>query len=151
MRLARKHLGWYSRGLPGSAEFRAAVDAPGGAGGGDPAGGRVLRPADRARGPRADPRAGPAERRERGARAGWRAPLPRAGRGGDAAALPVPVALLDAENRFRFANQAAEQFFGVSVPQLGNLRLHDLLPPDSPIFLLIGQARPREARSPITT
>ena len=25
MRLARKHLGWYSRGLPGSAEFRAAV------------------------------------------------------------------------------------------------------------------------------
>ena len=25
MRLARKHLAWYSRGLPGSAEFRAAV------------------------------------------------------------------------------------------------------------------------------
>jgi nifR3 family TIM-barrel protein len=25
MRLARKHLGWYSRGLPGSAEFRAAA------------------------------------------------------------------------------------------------------------------------------
>ncbi len=25
MRMARKHLGWYSRGLPGSAEFRAAV------------------------------------------------------------------------------------------------------------------------------
>ncbi len=32
VRLARKHVGWYSRGLPGSAEFRAAVnrlaDAP---------------------------------------------------------------------------------------------------------------------------
>ena len=25
VRLARKHLAWYSRGLPGSAEFRAAV------------------------------------------------------------------------------------------------------------------------------
>jgi tRNA-dihydrouridine synthase len=25
MRLARKHLSWYSRGLPGSAEFRATV------------------------------------------------------------------------------------------------------------------------------
>jgi tRNA-dihydrouridine synthase B len=25
MRLARKHVAWYSRGLPGSAEFRAAV------------------------------------------------------------------------------------------------------------------------------
>jgi tRNA-dihydrouridine synthase B len=26
LRLARKHLGWYSRGLPGSAEFRAEVN-----------------------------------------------------------------------------------------------------------------------------
>jgi len=26
MRLARKHVGWYSRGLPGSAEFRATVN-----------------------------------------------------------------------------------------------------------------------------
>src|SRR5712692_3293620 len=26
LRIARKHLGWYSRGLPGSAEFRAAVN-----------------------------------------------------------------------------------------------------------------------------
>ena len=25
MRMARKHLGWYSKGLPGSAEFRATV------------------------------------------------------------------------------------------------------------------------------
>jgi len=25
VRLARKHLAWYSRGLPGSAEFRAAI------------------------------------------------------------------------------------------------------------------------------
>ena len=26
LRIARKHLGWYSKGLPGSAEFRAAVN-----------------------------------------------------------------------------------------------------------------------------
>jgi tRNA-dihydrouridine synthase B len=26
MRIARKHIGWYSKGLPGSAEFRAAVN-----------------------------------------------------------------------------------------------------------------------------
>jgi tRNA-dihydrouridine synthase B len=26
LRLARKHVSWYSRGLPGSAEFRAAVN-----------------------------------------------------------------------------------------------------------------------------
>jgi tRNA-dihydrouridine synthase B len=25
-RIARKHVGWYSKGLPGSAEFRAAVN-----------------------------------------------------------------------------------------------------------------------------
>jgi tRNA-dihydrouridine synthase B len=25
-RLARKHIGWYARGLPGAAEFRAAVN-----------------------------------------------------------------------------------------------------------------------------
>ena len=29
VRLARKHIGWYSRGLPGSAEFRAAVNQRG--------------------------------------------------------------------------------------------------------------------------
>jgi len=26
VRLARKHISWYSRGLPGSAEFRAAMN-----------------------------------------------------------------------------------------------------------------------------
>ena len=33
-RIARKHIGWYSKGLPGSAEFRAAfnrIDEPGAA------------------------------------------------------------------------------------------------------------------------
>jgi len=26
IKIARKHIGWYSKGLPGSAEFRAAVN-----------------------------------------------------------------------------------------------------------------------------
>ena len=52
-------------------------------------------------------------------------------------ALPMPVVLLDAENRFRFANHAAEQFLGISLVQLTQLHLADLVPPDNPIFLLI--------------
>ena len=59
--------------------------------------------------------------------------------------LPVPVVLLDSADRFRFANQAAEQFLGLSLQQLGSQRLQDLLPSDSPIFLLIGQARASDA------
>jgi two-component system nitrogen regulation sensor histidine kinase GlnL len=56
-------------------------------------------------------------------------------------ALPLPVVLLDAEDRFRFANHAAEQFLGVSSAQLSQLALHDLVPRDNPIFLLIAQVR----------
>jgi len=56
-------------------------------------------------------------------------------------ALPMPVVLLDADNRFRFANHAAEQFLGISLVQLIQLRLSDLVPPDNPIFLLIEQVR----------
>ena len=60
-------------------------------------------------------------------------------------ALPMPVVLLDAENRFRFANHAAEQFLGISLVQLTQLHLADLVPPDNPIFLLIEQVRDGEA------
>ncbi|MGC8475010.1 MAG: two-component system sensor histidine kinase NtrB [Acetobacteraceae bacterium] len=60
-------------------------------------------------------------------------------------ALPVPIVVLDADNRFRFANHAAEQFLGVSAPQLAQLSLVDLLPADSPLFLLIEQVRAQEA------
>ena len=56
-------------------------------------------------------------------------------------ALPVPLILLDAEDRFRYANQAAEQFLGISLGQLTQMSLHDVLPADSPLFLLIGQLR----------
>lgn len=57
------------------------------------------------------------------------------------AALPIPVVLLDAENRFRFANPDAEQFFGISAAGLAQLALVDLLPADNPIFMLIDQVR----------
>ncbi len=60
-------------------------------------------------------------------------------------ALPVPVVLLDADNRFRFANPAAEQFLGISVAQLAQLRLNDLIASDHPLFLLIEQVRSTDA------
>jgi two-component system nitrogen regulation sensor histidine kinase GlnL len=73
------------------------------------------------------------------------------GRGGDKArlpdaaqmlsALPVPVVMIDAQDRFRFANHAAEQFLGISTSQLAQLKLSDILPPDNPLFMLIEQVR----------
>ena len=59
-------------------------------------------------------------------------------------ALPVPVVLLDSANRFRHVNPAAEEFFGMSVAQLVQLHLYDLVPPDNPIFLLIEQVRAKD-------
>ena len=56
-------------------------------------------------------------------------------------AMPVPLVLLGPDDAFRYANQAAEQFFGLSMLQLAQLCLSDLVPPDSPLFLLIEQAR----------
>jgi two-component system, NtrC family, nitrogen regulation sensor histidine kinase GlnL len=60
-------------------------------------------------------------------------------------ALPVPVVMLDAENRFRYVNPAAEHFIGISAAHLALLRLSDLIPSDSPLFLLIEQVRASEA------
>ena len=60
-------------------------------------------------------------------------------------ALPVPVVLLDKDNRFRFANHAAEQFLGLSLVQLAQHQLGDLVPLDNPIFLLIDTVRESEA------
>ncbi len=56
-------------------------------------------------------------------------------------ALPVPVLLLDADDRFVYVNHAAEQFLGVSAAQLAPLRLGDLFSPDSSLLLLIAYAR----------
>ena len=60
-------------------------------------------------------------------------------------ALPVPVILLDADNRFRHVNNAAEQFLGISSAGLAQLRMEDLLPLDNPLFRLIEQVRATEA------
>lgn len=60
-------------------------------------------------------------------------------------ALPVPVIVLDADNRFRHVNQAAEQFLGMSAASLGQIHLSDLVPADNPLFLLIDQVRRTEA------
>jgi two-component system nitrogen regulation sensor histidine kinase GlnL len=60
-------------------------------------------------------------------------------------ALPVPVILLDPENRFRHVNHAAEQFLGISAASLAQIRLDDLIPADNPLLLLIEQVRRTEA------
>jgi two-component system nitrogen regulation sensor histidine kinase GlnL len=60
-------------------------------------------------------------------------------------ALPMPVLLLDPDNRFRFVNHAAEQFLSMSASQLALLRLEDLLPQDNPIFMLLTQVRQGDA------
>lgn len=60
-------------------------------------------------------------------------------------AMPVPVVLLDADNRFRYVNHAAEQFLGNSAASLSQMRLTDLVPSDNPLFLLIDQVRRTEA------
>ncbi|MBN8908276.1 MAG: tRNA-dihydrouridine synthase, partial [Rhodospirillales bacterium] len=122
-----------------------------------PAGAWPLRPADR---PWRDPRRGSAlgchRRRGRMSKAALRKP-PFAALAQPAepqrvpepalilGALPVPVVLLDADNRFVYANHAAEQFLGISVAQLAPLRLDDLVPRDNPIFMLMGYARRGEA------
>jgi two-component system nitrogen regulation sensor histidine kinase GlnL len=56
-------------------------------------------------------------------------------------ALPVACALVSAENRFVYANPAAEQFFAISISQLRQISLWDLVPKDSPLFALIDQVR----------
>ena len=56
-------------------------------------------------------------------------------------ALPTPTVVLDGENRFRFANPAAEGFFGLSAPTLAALGLADLLPEDGRLFALLAQVR----------
>ncbi len=58
--------------------------------------------------------------------------------------LPTATILLDPENRFRFANQAAEQFLGMSLLQLGQMSLAMLVPPDNPLFALLEQVREQD-------
>jgi two-component system nitrogen regulation sensor histidine kinase GlnL len=61
------------------------------------------------------------------------------------AAVPLPVVVLDGQDRFVFANAAAEQFFQTSVASLTQMRLSDLLPEDGRLFAVIGQVRQADA------
>ncbi len=56
-------------------------------------------------------------------------------------ALPVPVIMLDADNQIRYANQAAEQALGLSLQQLAQLSISDVVAADSPLLLLVSHAR----------
>ncbi|MDE2335479.1 MAG: PAS domain-containing protein [Rhodospirillales bacterium] len=60
------------------------------------------------------------------------------------AALPLPVIVLDAADRFRSVNPAAEVFLGISAAQAAAMRLNELVPPDNPIFELLHQVRTAE-------
>src|SRR5579864_8162296 len=57
------------------------------------------------------------------------------------AALPDPVLVVDAANRMRYANTAAEEFFDVGATMLRGLSLFELLPADSPVAPLIDSVR----------
>ena len=59
-------------------------------------------------------------------------------------ALPMPAIVLDAEDRFRYVNPAAELFFQLSFATLAATRLADLLPEDSRLFALLAQVRQHE-------
>jgi two-component system nitrogen regulation sensor histidine kinase GlnL len=61
------------------------------------------------------------------------------------AALPVAAVVLDAEDRFRFANPAAELFFQLSAASLAGMTLRDLLPEDNRLFGVVEQVRRYDA------
>jgi len=54
-------------------------------------------------------------------------------------ALATAVVVVDRQGRFRFANQAAEEFFALSATSLRATRLGELVPEDNPLHALIGQ------------
>jgi len=57
------------------------------------------------------------------------------------ALLPLPVLMLDAENRLRYLNGAAEDFFGVSAGTAVGRSLAEMLAKDSPLLTLVEQVR----------
>ena len=54
-------------------------------------------------------------------------------------ALPEPVIAADARSIIRYVNQQAEAFFDSSAAHLLGSSLHDVLPPDCPLFGMIAQ------------
>ncbi|MBM3523335.1 MAG: PAS domain-containing protein [Alphaproteobacteria bacterium] len=57
------------------------------------------------------------------------------------ASLPVVVVVVDDDDRVTYANVAAESFFDLSSSALIGTPLRSQIPPDSPVFALITQAR----------
>lgn len=56
-------------------------------------------------------------------------------------ALPQPVLAIDGQGLIRSINLDAQEFFEVGASRIQGQPLSDLLPPDSPIFSLLDQAR----------
>ncbi|HZT50816.1 MAG TPA: ATP-binding protein, partial [Stellaceae bacterium] len=57
------------------------------------------------------------------------------------AALPDPILVLDAADRLRYANAAAEQFFDTGAATLLQSALTEFVPADSPLFALVETVR----------
>lgn len=57
------------------------------------------------------------------------------------AALPDPVLVIDSDGIVRFVNLEAQEFFDVSAARVVGTHLSELIPPDSPVFALLEQAR----------
>ena len=56
-------------------------------------------------------------------------------------ALAVPILVVDGDNRIRFVNPAAEQFFDAGASFLGRQHLGDLVPFGSPVLNLVRQVQ----------
>jgi two-component system, NtrC family, nitrogen regulation sensor histidine kinase GlnL len=56
-------------------------------------------------------------------------------------ALPDPIIALDRDDIVRFVNPAAEQFFGTSAAGLSGHPFTEMVPPQSPIFVLLEAVR----------
>ena len=113
--MARKHIGWYTKGLPGSAEFRNRVNQEP-----DPARVKAML-ADfydpwRARG------GGLIPLLRRGARQAPAIPAEQL-----MAALPTPMLVIDGDSRVVDANSAAEALLNVSLATLMQMSVHDAI------------------------
>jgi len=60
-------------------------------------------------------------------------------------ALPMATVVLDGQDRFRFVNHAAEQFFQLSAANMVGMELAEFLPRDSRLFAVLRQVRAQDA------
>ena len=124
VRVARKHLSWYVKCLPGAAQIRQEIN-------------RENSPA------RVQSLIRAAFRAERRAEGGVITTLaaPAQDLNPVLNALPKPLLVVDPDGRIALVNLAAEQFFQASANGLIGLAVDELLPPDSPVLSLIRQVR----------